>query len=216
MSNAASFVPNLLMNSTTKINRASYVRLNDPGAAASPSGKALLKASFVGALQLQTGEVDAVLKALAPEGATPTATMPRDMTFWSLLRQYEGAPLASELPAANTFIDIAPSDLLAFADGLITVRKQAVQRLQETDSPDTSAPLGRALVLLNKAHSSSKSFNSNSQSTPVGWLNLERLEMTPVGIERGGLLATIPLARRKSGHSSCKKNGRSRRKNLRP
>ena len=185
---AATFIPNLLQNSTTKINRATYVRLDDPAAAASTPGKATLKASFIGRLRLQTGEVDSVLRTLTPEGVTP------DMTLWSLLRQYEGTPLASGLPAVSAFIDIAPSDLIAFGNGLITVRKQAVQSLQHVASPDTSVALGTARIMLNMAYVASKSFDSNLASTPVGWLNLERLEMTPVGIERGGLIATIPLA----------------------
>jgi hypothetical protein len=37
-------------------------------------------------------------------------------------------------------------------------------------------------------------FVSNISATPIGTLNLERLEMTPAGIEHSELLATIPLA----------------------
>src|SRR5260370_726934 len=35
---------------------------------------------------------------------------------------------------------------------------------------------------------------TNGQATRIGMLNLERLEMTPAGIQRGELIATIPLA----------------------
>ena len=38
------------------------------------------------------------------------------------------------------------------------------------------------------------STGSSSATSPIGMLNLERIEMTPAGIERGGLIATVPLA----------------------
>jgi hypothetical protein len=194
MSNAANFVPNLLQNSTTKINRASYVRLTDPATAPSDNGRATTKSSFAGSLRLQPGEVDSVLRTLAPEGTTPSASLPRDMTFWSLLRQYEGAPLASGLPPVSSFTGVAPSDLIAFGEGLVTVRNQAVERFQQDASTSTSVELGTALILLNTAQVTLTAFTSNIAASPVGMLNLERLEMTPVGIERGGLIATVPLA----------------------
>jgi hypothetical protein len=194
MGNAASFVPNLLNNSTTKINRATYVPLTDHAASTKSATHAMTKANFVGSLRLQSGEVDSVLRTLAPDGATPSATLPRDMTFWSLLRQFEGTPLASELPPASAFVGVASSDLVAFGDGLIAVRKQAVQGLQQDASASAEGTLGSALILLNTAHVTYETFKKNVAATPVGMLNLERLEMTPVGIERGGLIATIPLA----------------------
>ena len=52
----------------------------------------------------------------------------------------------------------------------------------------------KAQNLVNAAIVAIKWLEANFAVTPIGMLNLERLEMTPVGIERGGLLATIPLA----------------------
>jgi hypothetical protein len=210
MSNASSFVQaqlsnpqNLLSNSTTKINRATYIPISSittdsTGSGSttdsSGSGRAMTKANFVSSLGLQPGEVDTVLRTLAPEGETASTTLPRDMAFWSLLRQYEGTPLASELPSPSAFTDIAPNDLIAFGDGLITVRKQTVQQLQKDDPAGTGLQLGNALIRLNAAHVMGSTFKANMAAAPVGMLNLERLEMTPVGIERGGLIATVPLA----------------------
>ncbi len=200
MSNAASFVQiqlsnphNLLSNSTTKINRATYIRLNDSSTGSSSGGRAIEKANFVSSLGLQQGETDEVLKTLAPEGAPASSSLPRDMTFWSLLRQFEGTPLASGLPPTSAFTDIAANDLIAFGNGLITVRKQIVERLQAS-SGGTGVDLGNALIRLNTAQVMGSTFGKNMVTQPAGWLNLERLEMTPVGIERGGLVATVPLA----------------------
>ena len=47
---------------------------------------------------------------------------------------------------------------------------------------------------MNAAQVAVNSFEQSISATPIGMLNLERLEMTPAGIERGDLIATIPLA----------------------
>jgi hypothetical protein len=47
---------------------------------------------------------------------------------------------------------------------------------------------------LNAAVVAAKVFERAFNVTPIGMLNLERIEMTPVGVERGELIATIPLA----------------------
>src|SRR5262249_44175723 len=52
---------------------------------------------------------------------------------------------------------------------------------------------GSQINLLNSGIIANKTFEANVTATPIGMLNLERLEMTPAGIERGGLIATIPL-----------------------
>lgn len=154
-----------------------------------------LKRNFIGSLGLQPGEVDTVQKALAPEGATAAGNLPADTSFWALLRQFEGTPLASQIPSPQAFVDVAPSDLTTFGKTLVTVRQQAAQRLQQASPGVADTPvLGAAIDLLNRAVVQSNTFTGNMATSQVGMLNLERLEMTPVGIERGGLIATIPLA----------------------
>jgi hypothetical protein len=51
-----------------------------------------------------------------------------------------------------------------------------------------------AIVRLSKTGFASRGFAINTAAQPVGMLNLERIEMTPAGIQRGELIATIPLA----------------------
>jgi hypothetical protein len=60
--------------------------------------------------------------------------------------------------------------------------------------PTGSVSPGVATNSLNTATLALTGFEENVTATPIGWLNLERLEMTPAGIERGELLASIPLA----------------------
>jgi hypothetical protein len=58
----------------------------------------------------------------------------------------------------------------------------------------TAGATGNAANLLNSARVALSSLRFNIAATPIGMLNLERLEMTPAGIQRGELIATIPLA----------------------
>jgi hypothetical protein len=55
-------------------------------------------------------------------------------------------------------------------------------------------PQALALHLVNAAQVATSMFGFYISTTPIGLVNLERLEMWPAGIERGELIATIPLA----------------------
>ncbi len=195
MGNADDSIKNLLPNSTTSLNRASYVPLADSSTAAESPGKATMKASFVASLGLRAGEVDDVFRMLQG-GADITPAQAASADVWTLLRQFEGSPIASSVPRTSEFTNVSASELTAFGQGLKALRQQRVQRLKESDADASGAELGAALIALNGANVGMSAFQNNSQSSAVGMLNLERLEMTPAGIERGGLIATIPLAPR--------------------
>ncbi len=195
-----------LTNSTTTVQKATYVPLNIV-APQGYIGRAALKFGYIRQLNLQPGEVDAVRNIL------PTATTATrghglaDANFWSILQQFEGAPLVSQLVSPSIFANLAQADLMAFGNGLTTVRKQAVLRLQQaTATPPAASPGGAAQTpsrtqslsvaqnYLNTSSVATNAFNTNTSTSNMGWLHLERLEMTPAGVERGALLATIPLA----------------------
>jgi hypothetical protein len=55
-------------------------------------------------------------------------------------------------------------------------------------------PVGTAYSLVASASGAVNAFERSVTITPVGMLHLERIEMEPAGIERGELVATIPLA----------------------
>ena len=52
----------------------------------------------------------------------------------------------------------------------------------------------KATSLMSFAHASLHAFTQAIKISPIGMLHLERLEMTSVGVERGELLGTVPLA----------------------
>ena len=111
----------------------------------------------------------------------------------------------SQLPSPSAFSNITEADLITFGRGLIVVRKQAVQQTQQsTSSPAPQAglvgsaastpSLSLAQNLLNTSSVATNSFSANAATSNLGMLNSWSGSMTPAGVERSGLLATIPLA----------------------
>jgi hypothetical protein len=199
-------MPNLT-NSTTSILKATHVPLlvTEP---VPSDGRAVVKSSYVRQLNLQTGEVDAAAAVLKNQAKNPTTNAHSNSTgMLTLLRQFESPQLASQLPSPSALVNIAHADLADFGQALLSVRQQAVKQINATgaQAPNalnslsvkaTIAPLslGWAMNQLNTGVVAVNQFGANIAATPMGMLNLERLEMTPAGIERGGLIATIPLA----------------------
>jgi hypothetical protein len=142
---------------------------------------------------LQPGEVEDVKRSFE-SADLPTPGRVLGESLWALLRQFEGTPIASGLPPLSAFRDVLATDLTAFGERLRTLRQQTVERLQGNAPTGVGTELGSALIALNAANVASQTLANNLQTSPVGMLNLERLEMTPAGIERGGLIATVPLA----------------------
>lgn len=96
-----------------------------------------------------------------------------DPTFTKTLLDVENA----KHPSPSIFANLRIEDFQTFGQGLVTLRKQQINL----------APFNMAIIAI-------KFFESAVHATPIGMLHLERIDMTPAGIERGALLATIPLA----------------------
>ena len=117
--------------------------------------------------------------------------------------------MPSLLPSPKGLAGLSPQDLLGFGTVVAELRQQQLGHLVQPpppgDAPVIVGPdppggrmadsgVGAARHLLNQAIVANKGFDINTGASPIGTLNLERLEMTPNGIERGELIATIPLA----------------------
>jgi len=174
-----------LESASRRVPKVTYVPLAvkvDPRA----PGGGLAKVSYVSRLNLQPGEVSAVLRQKRG-GPAPD---PGDLA--SLMTPFEGSPLPSSLPRASSFVSVPTADLLSFGRQLQALRSQQLQTLvRQNAEPEAIAT---AQLLLNAVVVASNSFDASGAVSPVGMLNLERLEMTPAGLERGELVATIPLA----------------------
>jgi hypothetical protein len=206
-----------------RIAKATYVALkvdNPPDTHEAP-GNALAKNTHVQMMRLQTGDVEAVKGLLKQKTSKrENATIHGGSKLLQLLEKYEGQPLQSSLPPASVFAPIPSSDIIEFGKALSSVREQQLSRIQSqaeakvkgsevTQAPvqvsdrlyaatgfalNPSLEVANAVGLLNSANLAVKSLERHVTATPIGMLHLERIEMTPAGIERGELIATIPLA----------------------
>jgi hypothetical protein len=161
------------------------------------------KAAFVRRLQLQSGEVEAVRQHSRDMRERDS---PSEAT-WSALSQFEPRGLAALAPSASAVSPIPVDELVKAGQAVLSHRIEMLDTTtQEQGAPArgevvrslnvrTRAPealLAQSLVTF--ARGALETFGSAFQVTPIGMLHLERIEMAPAGIERGELLATIPLA----------------------
>ncbi|WP_433654740.1 hypothetical protein ACQPW1_28545 [Nocardia sp. CA-128927] len=181
--------PPLLTSATRHIDKATLVPLN---VEVPQSGQVLAKSGFVGQLGLRSGEVDAVRALLGTaDDAVAAAAVPSTVgegqrdAMLTLLGSCEDR--AQNRPWADDFAEVPVSGLLAFGHALVAVRREQVEAASPAELEDARTSLAAAMA-------ATQGFAIVTAETPLGMLNLERLEMTPAGMERGELVATVPLA----------------------
>jgi hypothetical protein len=184
----ASTAGGVLMGASRRIPKATYVPLK-LDSALPETGAALAKNNFIMGLTLQPGDVSAV-GAMMATSATIGALDPGAVT---VLQSFEGSPLPALLPRPAALATIPTSALRSFGQTLLTLRKQKLASAP-SGQLTASAPTPLDFTAYNSGVAALNVFELNITVAPIGWLNLERLVMTPVGIERGELIATIPLA----------------------
>jgi hypothetical protein len=157
-------------------------------------GAALDKYNFLHRLRLSPGEVDQVTAKWKDKGGA-----------LDTIRVFEGVAVSSTLPTAREVARLSTSDLLKFGQAVLKSRKARLAQdgRAPTDAPRPMkmlsgtlemAPKFNATIQYHDAFAALESFQNAFKVSPIGLLNLERLEMTPAGIQRGELIATIPLA----------------------
>ena len=155
--------------------------------------RGLVKHGGVRALALVPGETDAVREHLEMlnRGEESGGLYVSDSTL-ALLRSFEAPLVPALVPNLTAVAAIPEKDLTSFAETLVRVRAQRVRAAQESNLQ--KADVGKLIVSLNTAVAALQSMSVGMSLQPVGMLNLERIEMAPAGIQRGELVATIPLA----------------------
>jgi hypothetical protein len=174
-----------LANSTRRVEKTTYqpVTTSKPLPA---TGRAIVKSGFVSSLALQPGEVAQARAALGK-------SIKLADNSWSTLTSLEGAPLPSLVPSPSEFAGMPTGALRAFGRQITAQRKA---RLSANKQEATATATDRTAILnaVNSAQLATDNFEQAIAYTPIGMLNLERLEMEPAGVERGDLVASIPLA----------------------
>ena len=163
-------------------------------------GAAIEKRNFLQRLSLSPGEAASVAAEFEGE---------RDAL--ATIQSFEAVPPSSSLPMAREVARIPTSTLLAFGDAIVKSRKSrltdsgvAAQQEQARTfdlSGDVfgavkAAEASSAAIDYQTALTALDAFGNAFKVSPIGLLNLERLEMTPAGVQRGELIATVPLAPR--------------------
>ena len=183
----------VLVHSSRSLLKATHVPLDVPDGG-SFTGRA--KLSFIRQLMLQPGELDALLQL---SSSKQTELSHSDLLQLApLLRPYEKGPAPSPMPPISVFATIPTEVLRGFGSALVQARRQAISHQPKSSTyfsavtglPDTMQSLLQAAMTATKWLEASTTL----LPSPIGMLNLERLEMAPAGIERGELVATIPLA----------------------
>jgi hypothetical protein len=169
-------------------------------------GHSLAKYGLVKQLHVTRGDADAVREQLQlPRGylTVPDPTQdpaqrptPAQATIspatLELLRAFEAPALPVLAPGVSEVAAVSADELGAFANALVKVRTAQLRAVQQ-DAPD-SPELGMRMRSLQSAVVAAQGYAVNLGEQPIGMLNLERIEMVPAGLQRGELVATIPLA----------------------
>jgi hypothetical protein len=154
----------------------------------------LLKFGAVRQLALTPGDVDRVREHLDGIRGDVGSQRERPVSTATLhfLRSFE-APLVPALrPGIADVAAVPTAELIAFSQALVDMRTRQAQALDRGDPSPLRAM--RLMQALNTAVVAAQSLKVANDIQPIGMLNLERIEMVPAGIERGELVATIPLA----------------------
>jgi hypothetical protein len=178
----------VLSGASRRIPKATYVPLK-MDVTLPDIGAALAKNNFVMGLSLQPGEVSAVTERMTASENSRVL----DASAVGVLQSFEGSPMPSLLPPPAALATIPTSALRDFGKTLLALRKDNLA-MSEGENVTMVMPSADQIMSYNAAINTVNAFELYVVGTQFGWLNLERLVMTPVGIERGELIATIPLA----------------------
>lgn len=168
-----------LESATREILKGTLVPLKLPREYQTPN--ALDRYAAVRQLSLASGETDAVVRHLTD--------IPVSEDVVTVLRNFERSGDPLEAPGLEEVAKLPLDQLARFAQALGTVRRAKAG----SRSAKHSLTSEMQMSLVNNAAVAGVYLQTSAQQ-PIGMLNLERLEMAPAGIERGELIATIPLA----------------------
>lgn len=178
-----------LMNSQRTVSKATYVPTR---LLATPEGGAagyrpLQKLAFLRGLGVSGPE----LAALGASGGADVAPVPQDVIELAQRVVTDWGPGATRRLGAA--VAAAASDqLLALGRAVVAHRRQQEQVAAGSRPPEgarVAAEQTRQAVAAVLAYEAS----TRAPNEPIGRLHLERLEMTPVGVEHGELVHSVPM-----------------------
>ncbi|GAA1381073.1 hypothetical protein [Catellatospora chokoriensis] len=189
--------PPILDNSAREILKGTLVPLRVEVATDEPGG-GIVKLGAIRQMVLSRGDTDDIRDQLHAAERQYGQSAHMSAETLDLLRTFEDPLLRSARPELSTIARIPATELVTFAEALIARRTEQMRRVQamrreDYDKSDVVYEIGRCAQALNAADVALRVLAA-TVAPPVGMLNLERIEMVPVGIQRGELVGTIPLA----------------------
>ncbi|MGK5509130.1 hypothetical protein [Brevibacillus formosus] len=180
----------VLDNSAREILKGTLVPVHVPAAGDEPGG-GIVKLGAIRQLALARGDTDDVRERLRNIEQRYGDTAHVSTETLELLKAFEDPLVPSLRPDLTEISRIPARELAAFAEALIEKRTEHMRGMEEADCP---TEIGRSAQALNAAAIALRALTTGTATPPIGMLNLERIEMVPVGIQRGELVSTIPLA----------------------
>jgi hypothetical protein len=187
----------VLHNSAREILKGTLVPVRVEVAGDEPGGGGIVKLGAIRQMVLGSGDTDDIRDRLhSAERQRGPAPHVSNETL-ELLKDFEDPLAPSVRPDLGTIARIPATELVLFAQTLVAKRTEDMKRVRAArasadESGEASYDAGRAAQYLNAAVVALRALAA--AAPPIGMLNLERIEVVPVGIERGELIATIPLA----------------------
>lgn len=179
--------------SSRHVLKGTLVRLKRTAGGRTSADNSLAKYGLVKQLHIDQGDTDAVRDHLtsrpgpaAHNGAQVSSAM------LDVMRAFEAPELPALAPRIRDVAAINAAELSIFTQALVEVRTAQLRAVQAARA--TQLELARRMASLQSAVVAARSYQFNMAEQPIGLLNLERIEMTPAGLQRGELIATIPLA----------------------
>jgi hypothetical protein len=163
--------------------------------AATTNAHGLIKYGTVREIALTQGETDAVAEHLSLGSRVASQhRVPQRVSAatFDTFRAFEQPAIPALRPGISAVAAVPTTELASFANAVVEIRAAKLRTALANKLPDTA--VGPMMQSLNTAVVAARSFQSKSATQPLGMLNLERIEMVPAGIQRGELIATIPLA----------------------
>lgn len=183
-----------LENSHRTVLKATHTAIDISPDRADRLHRVLEKSGYVRALAIQDGEVGRIRQTADPDCVL------RDQV-WSTLQQFEVGQSHLTVPDQSVIAGLSMEELKTFGEMLVVARSRmldrpaAEKRLDRNDlrrSPVSQ--YGNPAALYQVAKAALSNFTQAMTVSPIGLLHLERIEMSPAGVERGELIGTIPLA----------------------
>lgn len=190
----------VLDNSAREILKGTLVPVRVDVAADEPGGGGIVKLGAIRQMVLGGGDTDDIRDRLQGAERQHGQAAHVSAVTLNLLRDFEDPLVPSARPELSTVARIPANELVAFAETLIAKRTEHMKRMQAASydngrgsDREIGQDIGSAAQSLNAAVVALRAL-ATTVAPPIGMLNLERIEVVPIGIERGELIATIPLA----------------------